>query len=53
MALYEYFKINFKYCWKPSCLGVLIIDESKNKKIGNTKDTEPYAKGLMYSFGGL
>ncbi|WP_227604965.1 RHS repeat-associated core domain-containing protein, partial [Acinetobacter sp. TGL-Y2] len=33
--------------------GVTIFDMSKNKKIGNTKDTEPYAKGLMYSFGGL
>lgn len=31
--------------------GITLFDFSHSKIIGNTKDTEPYAKGLMYSFG--
>lgn len=34
-------------------LGVTYFDFSHSKHIGNTKDTEPYAMGLMRSFGGL
>lgn len=33
--------------------GVTYFDFSHSKLIGNTKDTEPYAKGLMHAFGGL
>ncbi|WP_180182653.1 RHS repeat-associated core domain-containing protein [Acinetobacter sp. YH01020] len=33
--------------------GVTYFDFSHSKLIGNTKDTEPYAIGLMRSFGGL
>lgn len=33
--------------------GVTYFDFSHSKLIGNTKDTEPYAIGLIRSFGGL
>lgn len=53
MPIAEGGKVNVNVGGGLSTPGVTYFDFSHSKLIGNTKDTEPYAIGLMRSFGGL